>query len=69
MIRIKDKDRPKDVFIKLINAKKKIEMWGYHSDITWEQEVARFTPEELKEISEYLMVYYNNHKTSREENR
>ena len=68
MIRIKDKDRPIDVFIKLINAKKKTEMWGYLSDITWEQEVARFTPEELKEISEYLMVYYNNHKTRREDN-
>ena len=43
-------------------------MWEFHSDITWEQEVARFTPEELKEISEYLMVYYNNHKTRREDN-
>lgn len=61
MIQIENSDRPIDVFKKLIDATMPEEA-RIGEKILWKVEVKRFTPEELKEIAEYLLVYYNNHK-------
>ena len=61
MIQIENSDRPIDVFTKLIDARMPEEA-RIGETVLWKAEVERFTPEELKEIAEYLLVYYNNHK-------
>lgn len=66
MIQIENSDRPIDVFKKLIDARVNEEA-KIGENVLWNVEVGRFTPQELKEIAEYLLVYYNNHKEIEEE--
>ena len=61
MIQIENSDRPIDIFKKFIDAKVHEEA-KMGEVVLWKADVNRFTPEELKEMAEYFLVYYNNHK-------
>lgn len=65
MIQIENTDKPIDIFKKMVDSR--VEEEAKIGEITlWKCEVERFTLEELKELAEYLMVYYNNNHKERE---
>lgn len=70
MITIEDNDFPVEVAAKIIKGTKPAElnelqrrMRGYllPESLTDDRTMDMFTLEEIKEIADYLMVYYNNH--------
>ena len=66
MIQIEDDDKPIDIVIKMIKATKIYKWKSIISSQEIESIIARFELSELKEIAEYLLVYYNNHKGEEE---